>query len=103
MSRRPSFPHLARDEDAVLIPVEPGTAQDDYKTNRRKQSISLSGVGQADTSIKVDWSNTLGSTFAPLLGKGDKDKDEGKGGYLQLAMDEIPPVSPTPEQPLSSL
>lgn len=93
MSRRPSFPVLNRDEDSCLIPVEAGadSAADEKRSAKRKLSLSLNGVGQQDSSIKIDWAGN-GSTFAPLVGAG-REKEESKGGYLQLAMDEISPVS----------
>jgi len=92
MSRRPSFPLLNRDEDSCLIPVEAGApAADDRRSAKRKLSLSLNGVGPQDSAIKIDWAGT-GSTFAPL-GEGGREKEESKGGYLQLAMDEISPVS----------
>lgn len=94
MSRRPSFPALHRDEDSCLIPVEADaqSAADEKRAGKRKLSLSLNGVGQQDSTIKIDWSGT-GSTFVPLGGGGGREKEESKGGYLQLAMDEISPVS----------
>jgi len=92
MSRRPSFPALQRDENSCLVPIEPGAGLADEKRASKRKSLSLAGVGAQDSSIKIDWSATA-STFAPLVPNQGKDKEDAKGGYLQLAMDDISPVS----------